>query len=131
MAKRRRRGPEVLNAMGQLGSVASDFAWSASTDPNFMEAQVPNDTPLPDDNSVVATMRDFPQGGTTTWMSPTQAAIVGGKVQAALDTVAATGAQLTAAGEQIIGVAGGIVNNIVPILLGLAALWFFMEKGKQ
>lgn len=130
--KRKPRKMATFDAQGNtLGAIASDFTWYASSNPDFMEAQVPNDTPLPSDDSVVALMRDYPAPGVTTWMSPTQAAILSGKVQAAVDTIAATGAQLTSAGESIISAAAGIASNIVPILVALAALFIWIERGKR
>lgn len=114
-----------------LGAIASDYAWVPSSNSDFVETQVPNDTPLPTDNTVIALMRDFPAQGTTTWYSATAAAYGAGRQQAAIDTLAATGAQLTQAGESIINAAAGIANNIVPILVALAALFIWIEKGKS
>lgn len=139
--RKRRRKPQTINGLGSPDDLeqfeydygantgsAGSFGWSRSIDPDIVKTEVPNDTPL--DPRVVAVSRDFPRAGITTWYAPTTQAIASGKTQAAVDTIAATGAQLTAAGESILGVAGAVVQNLPLILLGLAALFLMWEKSK-
>jgi len=145
--KRKRRGgrtfgsiPERGNGLGAVDDLLQyefdeswtpdSIGWSLTADPNIVKTEVPNDTPL--DPRVVALTRDFPRAGVTSWYAPTTQAVATGKIQAAVDTIAATGAQLTAAGESVLGFAGAVVQNLPLILMGLAAVYllFKWESGK-
>ena len=127
MAKRR---PKARTFDGVTGAAVSGIMDPADSG-DFIHTVVPNDTPTPMDGSVVAVARDLPSPGQTTWYSPTTAAIASGRVQAAVDTLEATGAQLTQAGESIIGAASAITQNFIPILIGLAALYLLFEFEKS
>lgn len=128
MAKRKRKPRTYdanLGAWYELFGDQSAATWTASSDPQLDQATVPNDTPLPSDGSVLGLRVNVPQQGTTTWYRASAGTIAAGKVQAAVDTLAATGAQITNAIESV-------ATNFVPILLGLAVLYFLfqMEKAK-
>jgi len=120
MAKRRRSSRTFDNSSGADLSGIMDPVNSA----DFIRTIVPNDTPIPQDGSVTAVAVDFPEPGKTTWYSPTTAAIVAGRAQAALDTLKATS-------DKIVAVGTGITENIIPIIIGLAALYWLFKYGER
>lgn len=142
---KRRRKPRTIDGLAgpdnledfpgfQDNSVSYDFGssdqygWHLTADPSIVKTEVPNDTPL--DSRVVAVSRDFPRAGVTSWYAPTSQAVVSGKVQAAVDTIASTGAQLTAAGESMLGIAGAVVQNLPLILAGIVAMYLLFQWEK-
>lgn len=102
-------------------------------DPNINKQIVPAGTPAP--SYVLAIGLGFPDASSDTWYIQS---VLSGTVtqpvehlQAAIQTVSETGAQLTQAGAQILNAASGIASNIVPILVALAALFIWIERGKR
>ncbi len=145
MARRRKaRRVRTFNERGaELGNLAAGASGSwdsgAFTGPEWyilpgddrvLTAEVPNDTPLTPD--VISIRPDYPAEGITTWYAVSAKGQREGQAGAMLDTLAATGAQVTAAGSQLLDLAATVTKNLGPILLGLAALWVFfqMERAK-
>lgn len=152
MARRRNR-PRKIRTFNERGGELGDFtyqradttggasgSWDGGTftgpewyvdpgNPDFLLAEVPNDTPVPID--VTGLHLNWPVDGITTWIKPTQAAYTSGRINAALETITATGAQLTETGAKVLNVAGTIATNFIPILIGLAALWLFLSSGES
>ena len=54
-----------------------------------------------------------------------------GKAQAAIDTVIATGDQVGAAIQKVADVGGNIMQNIVPILIGIAAILLLLRMPSK
>lgn len=139
MAKRKPK-PRVFDQNGQdlgawydptswgAGLEAAAVEWQPTSDPDVMRAFVPNNTPRPAE--VLSWTIDYPQPGTTVWYRPTQAALISGRAQAAIETVQATAESVAQTGGQLLNVAGTIGQNLVPILIGLAALYLIATLGK-
>ena len=131
--RRSRRKPRTIGGLGddlsymyEYGEQDQDnIGWIRTEDPNIVKTEVPNGTPL--DPRVIGVAVNHPRQGTTTWTAPTTEAIAQGKLQAAVDTIAATGAQLTAAGESILTTFGTVAANLPLILAALAAVYLLFK----
>ncbi|MHB8674557.1 MAG: hypothetical protein ACYDAK_12895 [Candidatus Limnocylindrales bacterium] len=104
--------------------------WTLSADGTWMEAQVPAGT-TPTDSSITV-IPGYPDPSIDTWREPTNMAYISANVGAATDTVSAVGDQIAAIGTGVATTLSTLFQNIVPILIGLAALyvWRESEKGK-
>ena len=147
MAKRSRRPPYTVDAESGEGlgiwydprtwGDSSAYDWQPS--PKYPEMDfviVPNDTPMPmqGNDAVAAWVIDSPAPGKTTWYRVTQRSYDAGQRQAVIDTVVATaqstGEAMAKVGTNVINAVDTITSNIVPILIGLAALFIFMQSSK-
>lgn len=129
VARRKRRARTYDAGSGRdLGAL---YDITATSNPDIVKQVVPNDTPIPDDGSVVAVARDMPEPGQSTWYQPTASARAAGKLTALMDTIAATGAQLTDAGRRALDVGGAIIGNLQPILIGVALLYVWLQWEKM
>jgi hypothetical protein len=148
MAKRR-RGPRKIrtydaagNELGGMGDFyfqrapvsapiygATSAVWTPDpNDPNFLFAQVPAGTPTTPD--VTGVHLAYPDPSTDTWIKPTDAAYAAGNVQAAATAAADAGAQIADAASGAVHVAAMIASDIVPLMIVLAALWFFVHSER-
>lgn len=105
----------------------SDFPPQATSDPDILKQIVPTGTPL--QPYVTAVAKGFPSEYYDSWYFPTNAAITRGKVQAATDTIVATGDQIGATIQKVANVGESIASNFMPILIGIAALVLFLKYG--
>jgi hypothetical protein len=91
---------------------------------------VPNGTSEPLSENITSRFVDSPEPGVTTWYKIDPAAFFWGKVTAATDTVQATGEKLATAGGAVLNVGTAIASNLMPILIGVAVLYFFSQWEK-
>lgn len=137
--RRRRRGPVTLDQGEGLGVWYDPRTWFDTTALNWQPSPrhpdmdfviVPNDTPKVAE--VAAWSIDDPAPGKTTWYKISDRAWADGRAQAAIDTIAAVGAQISDTAGQVFDVGASILKNIVPILIGIAVLYLFshMDESK-
>ena len=153
MSKRppRPRGPVLIaedgETLGEFGTWYDPSTWFDGTAINWQPSPkypdmdfvvVDTGTPMPTTGSdaVAAWSVDSPTAGKTTWYRVSGRAFDAGQRQAAIDTVVATaqnaGEAIAKTGNGIINAVDTITSNIVPILIGLAALWFLANsKGAE
>lgn len=139
MAKRRPRRPRTFDQFGAASDFnpfdtpifgqdappfdASSVQWIQSSDPDLMQAVVPNGTPLPTDITGISRVFNYPQQGVDTWYAPTTYAIARGKVNAAIETAQAVGNDIAAAAKKAF-------DYGPMILLGIVAVYLFSQWGK-
>jgi hypothetical protein len=99
------------------------WVWIPSPDPAMMQATVPMGTPFPPDLISGGARTNYPAQGYVTYYSPTTAAMLSARFNAAVDTVADVGSQAAAAVKK--------VGDYGPmLLLGLAALFVLFQWEK-
>jgi len=120
---------QTLAGVGDVFSTAEpDFPVQLTSDPDINKQVVPAGTPAP--SYVTGIALNFPPGYDS-WYFPTSAAVMQGKAQAAIDTVIATGDQVGAAIQKVADVGGNIMQNIVPILIGIAAILLLLRMPSK
>ena len=160
MAKRKRRGPIVINgesrnlgdfwsdavtsisqsggteagisAQGNADGTTTGWVPSGHADMNMWITQ--NGAGAPD-SSVTSWTVDSPSPGLTTWYQVDPYAYTTADIGAATDTLAATGSSIaTGVSNAVSGAANvlsGIFNNLTPILIALAALYVWHESERN
>jgi len=107
----------------------SDFPPQATSDPNILKQIVPTGTPVP--LYVTGVTRGFPSAMYDSWYFPTGQAYASGNAQAAMDTITATGDQIGANIQAVTNIGANVVQNFVPLLIGIAAIFLLMKFGDK
>jgi hypothetical protein len=74
---------------------------------------------------------DSPQPGQTTFYKIAPRAYAAGRAEAAMQSIQGAGEQLMHIGENALTAVGTIAANIIPILLGIAALFLLYQSDKS
>ena len=101
----------------------STGGWVSTDNPDIIKKVVPTGTTGATEDGATTVSVDFPAGGFDTWYKPTAGAYTAGRAQAALDTIQATATQIANVGT-------GLINNFIPLLLGAAVLFLFLQSKR-
>ena len=103
--------------------------WEPSQYPN-MDMWITQNGPAPD-TGVTSWTVDSPALGLTTWFRIDPNANLSADIGAATDTAAAVGTQIANIGSGVATAVSSLFNNLVPILIGLAALYVWHESERN
>lgn len=97
----------------------SSIGWQATADPDIIKKIVPTGTPGATLDGATTVAVSFPDVVSDTWYKPSNGAYVAGRATAAIDTIQQTAGKLADVGATI-------ANNLMPIVIGIAVLYFFL-----
>jgi len=101
----------------------SAIGWQATADPDIIKKIVPTGTPGATLDGATTVAVSFPDPLSDTWYKPSSGAYVAGRATAAIDTIQQTAGKLADVGATI-------ANNLMPIVLGIAVMWFFFKNNE-
>ena len=117
-------GGQIWDGEGEPPGQTQDTAT-----PGIVKRVVTAGTATPADGSVVAIALNTPPGFDT-WYLP-RAGYASPRWDAAIQTIADTGARITDAGERLLDVGGAVLGNMKPILIGAAILYVWLQWEKM
>lgn len=124
-------------AAGDTAGSGATYSMGDGTTTGWEPSQYPNvdmwitvNGPAPD-AGVTSWTVDSPALGLTTWFRINPNANLSADIGAATDTAAAVGTQIADIGTGISNTVQTLFQNIVPILIGLAALYVWRESERK